>query len=193
MNKPKLKNITLTVDNYRDYLKIGDKVWVEWDDRYCGVAVVTEFDDSPYTSLPVWAEGDSNEGWPSMERIYLIDNETSEETSEQTDTKQSKSMKIRIKDEEHSRLVQETLFGMGYRWTFGQDVCHIDSEVLWTDDWIITHSRMDSFNAYPNEEVELVASYSLKPVQKTQKQLQIEALQKQIDTLQEQLNELKND
>lgn len=118
--------------------------------------------------------------------IEKIDNEA----SESPDSTRFKAMKIRIKDEEHSRLVQETLFGMGYKWLNGQTtyfkVWH-DYIVTRVSDKIV-QSSCDELA----EEMELVTTYSFQPA-KSEKDLKIEALQKQIDALQEQLNELKND
>jgi len=187
MNKPKLKDIGITTENYREHLKIGDKVWV--DEGGESVATVVEFDDRVKTDLKVKVDGDCD-SWPWLYNIHLIDNEA----PESHDTTQFKAMKIRIKDEEHSRLVQETLFGMGCGWDYdSKTVKHTGEEVLWVDDGTISYSDMSSFNEFPNKEMELVTSYSLRPIPKSEKDLQIEALQKQIEALQEQLNELKND
>lgn len=44
-----------------------------------------------------------------------------------------KNMKIRIKDEEHSKAVQEALFALGYRWVpNGFQVAHTEKDYLLT-------------------------------------------------------------
>ena len=58
-------------------------------------------------------------------------------------TQQFKAMKIRIKDEQHSRLVQETLFEMGYRWS------HHDQEIRYTDKAFI-YTKHDGYLLYGN-------------------------------------------
>lgn len=106
-----------------------------------------------------------------------------------------KNMKIRIKDAIHSRMVQEALFEMGCDWvSCGKEVLFADSEVLWVDDGIITKSDMSIFNSYhPNEEVELVTTYTFKPVDQEAKRkaAEKEALSQDIIKLQQQLDEMK--
>ena len=69
MNKPKLKDIRITKDNYLDLLKIGDKVWVE-EEGNC-VATVTGFDhDSNLLTVRVTGRCAI---WPWLKNIYMID------------------------------------------------------------------------------------------------------------------------
>ncbi len=106
-----------------------------------------------------------------------------------------KNMKIRIKDAIHSRMVQETLFEMGCEWKcYGKEVLFTESELLWVDDGIITKSDMSLFNSYhPNEEVELVTTYSFKPIDQEAKRkvAEKEALRKNVAEMQKQLDEMK--
>lgn len=110
-------------------------------------------------------------------------------------TQQFKAMKIRIKDEEHSRLVQEVLFEMGYEWPFhGNEVSHTDAEIIWAEeDGTLARSGDNIFYNYPNEEVELVTTYSFKPVDQEAKRkaAEKEALQKNVAEMQKQLDEMK--
>ena len=108
--KPKLLPIHLTAANYKQYVKIGDKVWVEEDG--CCVATVVGFDEDS-KALPINTEGECN-SWPWLENIYLIDNSEDKEVMN-TNVPQFKAMKFHVKDEIHSRLIQETLFKMAYR------------------------------------------------------------------------------
>jgi len=65
---------------------------------------------------------------------------------------------------------------------------------LWVDDGIITKSDMSIFNSYhQNEEVELVTTYSFKPVDQDAKRkaAEKEALQKNVAEMQNQLDEMK--
>lgn len=110
-------------------------------------------------------------------------------------TQQFKAMKIRIKDEQHSRLVQETLFEMGYEWEhYEKEAVFLNQDVLWADDdGFIRFSNISSFNNYTNEEVELVTTYSFKPVDQEaeRKAAEKEALQKNVAEMQKQLDEMK--
>lgn len=81
-----------------------------------------------------------------------------------------KNMKIRIKDEEHSRKVQEHLFSLGYRWcVHGQRVVYTDKLYLFTnsDDSLITYGDDKHwFENHDNTEyvLEELATYALKEV-----------------------------
>lgn len=85
------------------------------------------------------------------------------------------AMKLRIKNGQDHKVVQEHLFKMGYRWTFGkyeavkQDVGHLyandDKQLYWT--------RADEggeeffkFQNAPEFEVEFVTNMNLKPARK---------------------------
>ena len=141
-----------------------------------------------HTGEHALGKGATNGLWIDPECLKLI------EEKEKPTEPQLKNMKIRIKDEEHSRLVQEALFEMGYGWKWcGKKVEHTDAEVLWADDGIISKSKMDSFNNYPHEEVELVTTYSFKPVDQEAKRkaAEKEALQKNVAEMQRQLEEMK--
>ena len=107
-----------------------------------------------------------------------------------------KNMKIRIKDEAHSRLVQEALFEMGCRWQGNgdQSVRNVQSRYLYVDDYYMSHGNTDStFVEEASEEVELVTTYSFKPVDQeaTRKAAEKEALQKNVAEMQKQLDEMK--
>lgn len=107
-----------------------------------------------------------------------------------------KNMKIRIKDEAHSRLVQETLFEMGCRWQSGdyQPVRNVQSRYLYVDDYYIGHGNTDStFVVEAGEEVELVTTYSFKPIDQEAKRkaAEKEALRKNVAEMQKQLDEMK--
>ena len=110
-------------------------------------------------------------------------------------TQQFKAMKIRIKDAIHSRMVQEALFEMGYKWVGFRDttVRNTDGEVLWTDGGSISWSGMEDFNICDYEEVELVTTYAFKPVDQEakRKREEKEALEKNIAEMQKQLDEMK--
>lgn len=110
-------------------------------------------------------------------------------------TQQFKAMKIRIKDAIHSRMVQEALFEIGYGWEYsGKNIEFTDAEVLWADkDGLIRRSTMHIFNDYPNEEVELVTTYSFKTVDQEakRKREEKEGLKKDIAEIQKQLDEMK--
>lgn len=107
---------------------------------------------------------------------------------------QHKPMKIRIKDEEHSRLVQETLFEMGYGWP-NKQVGYTSSPWLTTyeDGRLYCGEEMSVFDSHENEEVELVTTYSFKPVDQEAKRkaAEKEALQKNVAKMQKQLDEMK--
>lgn len=109
-------------------------------------------------------------------------------------TQQFKAMKIRIKDAIHSRMVQEALFEMGYSWPF-QVVRHTDFPWLTTyeDGRIYYGSSITEFNSHTNEEVELVTTYSLKPVDQEAKRKceEKEVLEKNVAEMQKQLDEMK--
>lgn len=82
----------------------------------------------------------------------------------------SKSMKIRIKDEEHSKLVQETAFKEGYRWNSGlQEIKSTDAPFLYlfTDYKVIQYGRNENMFEDSNAiEVKLEAQYYFKEVEK---------------------------
>jgi len=108
-----------------------------------------------------------------------------------------KNMKIRIKDEEHSRLVQEALFDMGYVWavSYTSRVEEEDRPYLICEKGRIYHCSTDSayFEKLEFEEVELVTTYTFKLVDQEAKRkaAEKEALQQNIIELQKQLDEAK--
>lgn len=110
-------------------------------------------------------------------------------------TQQFKAMKIRIKDEQHSRLVQETLFETGYEWEhYKKEAVFLNQDVLWADvDGFIRFSDISLFNNYSNEEVELVTTYSFRPVDQEvkRKAAEKESLEKNVAEMQKQLDEMK--
>lgn len=110
-------------------------------------------------------------------------------------TQQFKAMKIRIKDEQHSRLVQETLFAMGYRWIVsGQNITHTDKEVIYAGSrGEISHGTLSYLCDDGTEEVELVTTCSFKPVDQEAKRkvAEKEVLQKNVAEMQKQLDEMK--
>ena len=111
-------------------------------------------------------------------------------------TQQFKNMKIRIKDEQHSRLVQEALFGMGYTWLQGAYVQSTHAPWLTTYEGGLIYCGFyprDDFDAHENVEVELVTTYSFRPVDQEaeRKAAEKEALQKNVAEMQKQLDEMK--
>lgn len=134
-------------------------------------------------------EDATNGLWIDPECLKLIETE-----EKQMATPVLENIKIRIKDEEHSRLVQEALFEMGCRWAnCGKYVSYTDGEVLWVDSGVISCSGLESLDDYLNEEVELVTTYSFKPVDQEAKRkaAEKEALQKNVAEMQRQLDEMK--
>lgn len=137
-------------------------------------------------------EPDATNGlWIEPEHLKLIEEEKQMEP-------QFKNMKIRIKDEEHSRLVQETLFEMGYEWGGRfQDQCirFTDKAFLYVgcDGRLLYGSRVAEFDSHESEEVELITTYDLKPVDQEaeRKAAEKEALQKDVAEMQKQLEEMK--
>lgn len=85
-------------------------------------------------------------------------------------------MKFRVKDEEHSKLIQEHLFSLGYGWEgrgFGvleKVVKHTSHAFLYTysNKQICYGDDIENFETKDFPEIELVATttYSLKPVEK---------------------------
>jgi hypothetical protein len=68
--------------------------------------------------------------------------------------KQFKNMKIRIKDEEHSRAVQEVLFDLGYSWVYGAKLLSFPTEYIYTySNGNITQDR-GAYNEFENDAVE---------------------------------------
>lgn len=133
-------------------------------------------------------KGAKNGLWIDPECLKLI------EEKEKPMEPQVKNMKIRIKDASHSRAVQEALFEMGCSWeSHGNCVSYTDGEVLWVDSGVISCSSLESLDNYLNEEVELVTTYSFKPVDQEAKRkaAEKEALQKNVAEMQRQLNEMK--
>ncbi len=168
------------------------EVAVEFN-RYCGCVGVKFNHNINGNSLYHAGEytlgkGAKNGLWIDPECLKLI------EEKEKPMEPQFKNMKIRIKDEEHSRLVQEALFEMGCRWTtYGNCVSYTDGEVLWVDSGVISYSSLESLDDYLNEEVELVTTYSFKPVDQEAKRkaAEKEVLQKNVAEMQRQLDEMK--
>jgi len=133
-------------------------------------------------------KGAKNGLWIDPDCLKLI------EEKEKPTEPQFKNMKIRIKDASHSRAVQEALFEMGCSWeSHGNCVSYTDGEVLWVDSGVISYSSLESLDNYLNEEVELVTTYSFKPVDQEAKRkaAEKEALQKNVAEMQRQLNEMK--
>lgn len=111
-------------------------------------------------------------------------------------TQQFKAMKIRIKDEEHSRLVQEALFEMGYKWMLSGEGAKYTNEpyVFAESDGTILHcDDIRFFLRDAAEEVELVTTYSLKPVDQEakRKREEKEDLERNVAEMQKQLDEMK--
>lgn len=110
-------------------------------------------------------------------------------------TQQFKAMKIRIKGEQHSRLVQEALFEMGYTWGIsGQSITYTDKEVIYAEcNGEIFHGTLGYFHANNHEEVELITTYSFKAVDQEAKRkaAEKETLQKNVAEMQKQLDEMK--
>lgn len=113
-------------------------------------------------------------------------------------TQRFKAMKIRIKDDIHSRMVQEVLFEMGYEWGGyyqGQCIRFMDKAFLYVDcDGRIRHGySAEGFNMNEAEEVELITTYAFKPVDQEAKRkaAEKEALQKNVAEMQKQLDEMK--
>lgn len=107
-----------------------------------------------------------------------------------------KNMKILIKDEAHSRLVQETLFEMGYMWLIPAGVQYTHMPWLSTyEDGRIYYgqSQGSEFDEHTNEEVELVTTHSFKPIDQEAKRkaAEKEALRKNVAEMQKQLDEMK--
>lgn len=139
---------------------------------------------------PMLVGEDAEKGlWIEPENLELIE--------EPEMTQQFKAMKIHIKDAIHSRRVQEALFEMGYTWG-----AHCDQEIRYTnkafiypknDGYLLHGSSFESFNANGAEEVELVTTYSFKPVDQEAKckREEKEALEKGIAEMQKQLDEMK--
>lgn len=142
-----------------------------------------------HTGEHALGKGAKNGLWIDPECLKLI------EEKEKPTEPQLKNMKIRIKDKEHSRLVQEALFEMGYGWDNNvKKVQFTFAGVLFTEtSGIITWAYADPLDSYPAEEVELVTTYSFKPVDQEAKRkaAEKEALQKNVAEMQRQLEEMK--
>lgn len=111
-------------------------------------------------------------------------------------TQQFKAMKILIKDAIHSRMVQEALFETGYRWLhYAQETCFTDKAFIYTknDGYLLHGNSFESFNADGAEEVELVATYSIQPVDQEakRKREEREDLERNVAEMQKQLDEMK--
>ena len=195
--------------------KVGDKVRVTGLDQYTaafdvkvgmtGTVVVPHHDwgyvvgvkiEEPifgnslyYKHRSTLKGGDVGKGmWIEPENLELIE--------EPKMTQQFKNMKIRIKDPVHSSLVQEALFEMGCRWqgSGDQSIHDTSSNYLYVDDYFISHgTTYSTFENEGSEEVELVTTYSFKPVDQEAKRkaAEKEALQKNVAEMQKQLDEMK--
>lgn len=159
---------------------------------HVGVKFEEEISGNPlyYRTIPTLVGEDAEKGlWIEPENLELIE--------EPEMTQQFKAMKIRIKDEQHSRLVQETLFEMGYRWWShcDQDIRYTDKAFIYTknDEYLLHGSLIECFNADKAEEVELVTTYSIQPVDQEakHKREEKEALEKNVAEMQKQLDEMK--
>lgn len=143
-----------------------------------------------HTGEHALGKGATNGLWIDPECLKLI------EEKEKPTEPQLKNMKIRIKDEEHSRLVQETLFEMGYFWAVEGDkqAREVNRPYLICEKGHIYYSADPAyFEGFQFEEVELVTTYSFKPVDQEAKRkaAEKEALQKNVAEMQRQLEEMK--
>lgn len=141
-----------------------------------------------YYTGKYFLDSDATNGlWVEPECLKFIEEEKPVEP-------QFKNMKIRIKDEAHSRLVQETLFEMGYGWP-DQVVRHNYLPWLTAYDGgrIYYGTEVTDFDSHENEEVELVATYAFKVTDQEvkRKAAEKEALQKNVAEIQKQLEEMK--
>ena len=178
--------------------KVGDKVR----------RITCAYTDNPLINMGVGYEGVVTSVSPSGCVISVDDLETRgqipypfsvhnfELIEEPEMTQQFKAMRIRIKDKQHSRLVQEALFEMGYKWyTQGKEVHNTHNLFLFVDyDGNITRSDdASTFELFAAEEVELVTTYSFKPVDQEakRKREEKEALEKDVAEMQKQLDEMK--
>lgn len=158
---------------------------------HVGVKFEEEISGNPlyYHTIPTLVGEDTEKGlWIEPENLELIE--------EPKMTQQFKAMKIRIKDEEHSRLVQETLFEAGYRWLhYDQEIRFTDKAFIYTknDGYLLHGSLIGCFNEDKSEEVELVTTYSFKPVDQEvlRKREEKEALERNVADMQKQLDEMK--
>ncbi len=74
-----------------------------------------------------------------------------------------KAMKFRVENEQHSKAIQEALFGLGYHWNsymnhMDQNVMNTSSEFLYCyeDGRITCGFEVDWFKSHTNEEHQLV-------------------------------------
>jgi len=171
--------------------KVGDKVR----------RVVKDYDSQMKVGHEGVVTGVSNNGrWMSVDYFateidpFPLNVDTFELIEEPKMTQQFKAIKIRIKDEQHSRLVQETLFEMGYGWP-NKQVGYTSSPWLTTyeDGRLYYGEEMITFDSHENEEVEIVTTYSFKPVDQEvlRKRKEKEALEKNVAEMQKQLDEIK--
>ena len=140
-------------------------------------------------------DGATNGLWIEPKNLKFV------EEKEQQMEPQFKNMKIRIKDEEHSRLVQETLFEMGYKVACvttrdSQKPQELQQKFLTcTSTGHIYHcnNNLQYFNDLAYEEVELITTHLFKPVdmEALRKNAEKEALQKNVAEMQKQLDEMK--
>lgn len=158
---------------------------------HVGVKFEEEISGNPlyYRTIPTLVGEDAKKGlWIEPENLELIE--------EPKVTQQFKAMKIRIKDEEHSRLVQKALFEMGYRWLhYDQEIRFTDKAFIYTknDGYLLHGSLIGCFNADKSEEVELVTTYSFQPVDQEvlRNRKEKEALERNVADMQKQLDEMK--
>lgn len=175
--------------------KVGDKVR----------RITRAYADSPLINMGMGYEGVVTSVSPSGCFISVDDLKAREqnpylfsvnnfELIEEPKMTQFKNMKIRIKDAIHSRMVQEALFEMGYGWP-EQVVSYTNLPWLTTydDGRIYYGSWTTDFNSHKNEEVELITTYSIKPVDQEakRKREEKEALEKDVAEMQKQLDEMK--
>lgn len=158
---------------------------------HVGVKFEEEISGNPlyYRTIPMLVGEDAKKGlWIEPENLELIE--------EPKMTQQFKAMKIRIKDEQHSRLVQEALFKVGYKWSdHNQDISYTDKAFIYADNngYIFYGSLTETFNTDKVEEVELVTTYSFQSVDQEakRKRKERESLEKRIAEMQKQLDEMK--
>lgn len=164
-----------------EYDKTCNCVGVKFDHKIDGHALYYNNEDvlEPHATNGLWIE---------PECLKFIEEEKPMEP-------QFKNMKIRIKDEEHSRLVQETLFAMGYKWVLSGGVGYTQMPWLSTyeNGCIYFGSKKSEFDDHQHEEVELVTTYSFKVVDQEalRKATEKETLKKNVAEMQKQLDEMK--
>ncbi len=83
-----------------------------------------------------------------------------------------KNMKFRVKDEEHSKQIQEHLFSLGYRWIGNRNaVVYTDSSFLFTNnkgrltqDYSIAFGEKHPYTEYQLKETKSYSLEEVKPI-----------------------------